>query len=243
MESFKLPNGIAVDFLPRPGSGLFAGTLLVAGGERLLPADKAGLGALTATLLTCGAAGRDATGYAAAVEALGARVTAQPGREKRHRHGAAASPRSLEPTLDLFADAILRPNLSDADFTREKGMLKARIAARADEPVAVARLAGGALLYGRDDPRGRPVEGYEATVEAITPADVKSAAPRLLDPSRARFIFAGDCTRAQLEAALAKRFGKWKGAGDDTAPAARSRRSPPPPPAWRWSTAPAPPRP
>ncbi len=216
VESFKLPNGIAVDFLPRPGSGLFAGTLLASGGERLLPADKAGLGALTATLLTCGAAGKDATGYAAAVEALGARVTAQPGRESTSVtvHGLVSR---LEPTLDLFADAILHPNLADPDFNREKGMLKARIAARSDEPAAVARLAGGALLYGRDDPRGRPVEGYEATVEAITPADVKSAASRLLDPSRARFVFAGDCTRAQLEAALSGRFGKWKGSGGGAA--------------------------
>ncbi|MHB8077879.1 MAG: M16 family metallopeptidase [Candidatus Krumholzibacteriia bacterium] len=216
VESFKLPNGIAVDFLPRAGSGLFAGTLLAAGGERLLPADKAGLGALTATLLTCGAAGKDATAYAAAVEALGADVSAEAGREDVTVtvNGLASK---LEPTLDLFADAILRPTLSDNDFNREKGMLEAGIAARADEPVAVARLAGSALLYGRDDPRGRPVEGYEATVAAITPADVKGAAPRLLDPSRARFVFTGDCTRAQLEAALVKRFGKWQSAGGETA--------------------------
>jgi predicted Zn-dependent peptidase len=141
----------------------------------------------------------------------------------------------LEPTLDLLADACQRPNLAAADFDRERQLQLAGIAARADNPNAVARTAGAALLYGPEDWRGRPLEGSLATVGALALADVQAAAARLLEPSRARFVFAGDCTRAQLESALAKRFGKWrgeKGAGGASAPADAPRAtSAAPPPA------------
>jgi predicted Zn-dependent peptidase len=221
VETFQLANGIRVDFAPRPGTGLFAGGLLVDGGERLLPANQAGLGTLTASLLTAGAGGRDATAFAAAVEALGGNIQAELGREALAVHVSGLSAR-LEPTLDLLADACLRPNLAAADFDRERQLQLAGIAARADNPNAVARTAGAALLYGPEDWRGRPLEGSLATVGALALADVEAAAARLLEPSRARFVFAGDCTRAQLESALAKRFGKWrgeKGAGGAPAPA------------------------
>lgn len=209
VETFRLPNGIRVDFAPRPGTGLFAGGLLVSGGERLLPAGQAGLGALTATLLTAGAGGRDATAFAAAVEALGGHIAAEHGREALAVHVSGLSAR-LEPTLDLLADACQRPNLAAADFDRERQLQLASIAARADDPSAVARAAGAALLYGPEDWRGRPLEGSPATVGALTLADVQAAAARLLEPSRARFVFVGDCTRAQLESALARRFGRWR---------------------------------
>ena len=221
VETFQLPNGIRVDFAPRPGTGLFAGGLLVNGGERLLPAAQAGLGGLTATLLTAGAGGRDATAFAAAVEALGGNIQAELGRETLAVHVSGLSAK-LEPTLDLLADACLRPNLAAADFDRERQLQLAAIEARADNPNAVARTAGAALLYGPEDWRGRPLEGSLATVGALALADVHAAAARLLEPSRARFVFAGDCTRTQLESALARRFGKWrgeKGAGGAPAPA------------------------
>ncbi len=72
IRSLTLANGIPLHVVSRPGSGLFTGTLLVDGGERLVPAGKAGLAALTATLLTRGAGGRDATAFADAVASLGA---------------------------------------------------------------------------------------------------------------------------------------------------------------------------
>ncbi len=211
VESFRLPNGATVDFVARPGTGLFAGNLVVAGGDRLLPPDKAGLATLTATLLTAGAGGRDAAAFAAAVEAIGAQVRASAARESFTVSVQGLAPR-LDATLDLFADAVLRPGLAQPDFDRERRLQAARIQARADEPTAVARLVTSAVLRGRDDWRGRPLDGWAATVGALSLDDARAAAAALLDPARARFVFVGDVTRPQLEAALARRFGKWRAA-------------------------------
>ena len=203
-----LANGIPVDVVARPGSGLFQGALVVDGGERVVPPARAGLASLTANMLTAGAGGRSAAELADAVASLGADVTAS-----ANAHGTTVTVRGLasrlQPTLDLFADAVLRPNLLAEDFDRERDLALERIGARGEDPRMVAFLTASALLYGAEDPRGRPDEGYLQTVGALTLDDVRDSLPRLLSPRQARFVFVGDVDPATLKAELERRFGTW----------------------------------
>jgi len=127
----------------------------------------------------------------------------------------------LGPTLDLVADAVLRPNLAQADVERELDLAKNRAEARADEPRAVAAVATAAALYGPADFRGRPTDGYARTLASATPADVRALAPRLLDPRGAVIVVAGDVEPAAVRAALEARFDRWapRGAAAPAAPA------------------------
>jgi predicted Zn-dependent peptidase len=86
----------------------------------------------------------------------------------------------------------------------------------------VAPLVAAALLYGRDDPRGRPAEGDAATVARLTLADVKAAAPRLLHPRGAILVVAGDFDLGALRQVLSGRLGGWR-------PTAAPPPAPPPP--------------
>jgi predicted Zn-dependent peptidase len=201
----------------------------VDGGERAVPAEKAGLSPILARLLVSGAAGRDAPAYADAVRTLGGEVKARATRTALDLEVSGLSSR-LGATLGLFADAALRPNLSAADFEREAALARARVDARADEPRAVAAVAAAAALHGRDDVRGRPVDGYGRTVAAITHEDVRRLAPRLLDPRGAVLVFAGDFELPALRAALEQRFGGWRPQGE---------RLPAPPPAGAGKAGPA----
>jgi len=212
-EVFRLSNGVEVRAVRTPGTGLFAAHLVVDGGERAVPADRAGLAPVLARLLVSGAGGRDAPAYADAVRTLGAEVKARATRTALDLEVSGLSAR-LGPTLDLFADAALRPSLTASDFAREAALARARVDARADEPRAVAAVAAAAALYGRDDVRGRPVDGYGRTVAAITHDDVRRLAPRLLDPRGAVLVFAGDVDLAALRAALEQRFGGWRPRGE-----------------------------
>ncbi|MBD3866987.1 MAG: insulinase family protein [Acidobacteria bacterium] len=208
-ETFRLSNGLTVHALSRPGSGLFAAELLSDGGEYVIPAEKAGLSALTGTLLTAGAAGRNAGEFADAVALLGAQINAT-------SSGATVSVSvngigsRMEETLDLFADAVLRPNLEQADFDREKQLQLAGIKARADDPVTLAGLASRKILFGSDDPRGRPTAGYAATVGSLTVTDVKETLPTLLNPRDGQLLVVGDFATEALKKSLEKRFGKWR---------------------------------
>jgi len=70
----------------------------------------------------------------------------------------------------------------------------------------------GALLFGADDPRGRPDEGYAATVKTLTLPGLRKLAPAMLHPAAATIVVAGDFEADTLRAALERRFGGWKAA-------------------------------
>ena len=216
-EIFALDNGVQVALMSRPGSGLFSGALIVDGGERLVGADRAGLASLTATMLTAGAGGRSVTEYADAVASLGGDVWTSVSWHDLKVQVRGLSSR-LDPTLDLFADAILNPDLESDDLERERGLAIEGIRSRTQNPNAVAFLTGRSVVYGNDDPRGRPTSGVESTVAAITIDDVRDLYPRLTDRKSAQFVFVGDLDSATLRTALERRFADWPG-GDGTAAA------------------------
>lgn len=207
-EAFRLANGVRVLVIRRPGAGLFAGHVLLDGGERAVPAGEAGLSAVLAQLLTAGAAGRSAPEFDDAVRALGATIRARATGAAIDVSVTGMSSR-LAPTLELLADAVLRPNLAPADFQREAGIAVARAESRTDRPNEVARAVALGALFGPDDPRGRPVDGWPRTLRAIRLEDVRALAPRLLSPRGATLVFAGDLDVPALRRALEARFGAW----------------------------------
>ncbi len=210
-RTLRLANGIELHALERPGSGLFAGALVVRGGDALLAPEQAGLAELCARMLLSGAGGLDAAAFAAAVDDLGASVDADAGVADMTLSVRGLSSR-LAPTLERFAQLALEPRLDAADFAREHELLRAEVAARADDPRRVSGVVANALLLGRDAPGGRPLSGWSETVLGLTPDDVTRALPLLLDPSRASFVFVGDFRAEALRDALDARFGRWRAA-------------------------------
>jgi zinc protease len=222
-----LKNGIKVLCLPRPGTGLFAGAVYGESGPGVLPSDKAGLAVLAASMLGSGAAGKSAAEFAGAVEALGAGIDARAGRYGFRVSVEGLSSRLAE-TLDRFADAVLRPNLTAADFAREKTLLAAEVAARPDDPRQVAGLVARALACGSGHPSGVALEGYGPTVAAIEHKDLAPALTALLHGGNATFVFAGDFEPAVLLEQLEARFGGWPAARDAGGAPAAPVSAPPP---------------
>jgi predicted Zn-dependent peptidase len=212
-----LANGVPLHVIRRPGSGLFSGSLIVDGGERLVPENRAGLAALTATMLTAGAGGRDASAFADAVASLGASVDATASWHSVSVNVSGLSSH-LDDTLDLFADAVLRPGLEAADFDRERNLALDAIRARGQNPATVAFFTGRSVVYGRDDPRGWPGGGYLDTVAAITHDELVGLHPKLLNPANAQFVFVGDFEPGELTAALDRRFDSWTAGAHEVEP-------------------------
>jgi predicted Zn-dependent peptidase len=211
-STFTLDNGIDVHYIVRPGSGLFSGALIADGGERLIPADRAGMASLAATMLTAGAGDRDAAEFADAVATLGGSIDAS---ARWHDLTVTVDGLSskMEATLDLFADAVLRTTLDGDDFARERDLALDEIRSRPESPSTVAFDLARALIFGRDDPRGRPSGGRFETVEKITRDELGRTLPILLDASKSRFVFVGDFDPDALRASLEARFRKWQGRG------------------------------
>jgi zinc protease len=212
----KLVNGVPLHVVNRPGSGLFTGYLLASGGDCNVGANKAGLAFLSATLLSKGAGTRNAAAFAEAVSTLGAGIDARADWHSLTIEVSGLTSR-LGATLDLWADAILRARLTPEDFSREKDLQLAAIKARVESPARVADLTGRALLFGRDDPRGRPVSGWAGTVQSLALADVKELLPRLLDPVNVQLVFVGDLDPAVLKRELDRRLASWQTRGENAA--------------------------
>lgn len=213
----QLKNGQPLYVVSRPGTGLFSGQVIVDGGERLLPSDLAGLASLSATLVTRGAGKLDAAAYGDAVTSLGARITGSSDTNAMTVSVSGLTSR-LDATLALMADALMRPTLAADDVAREKDLALAGIRARSENANRLAQTVGRLTLFGADDPRGRPADGFEAAVEKLTRDQIVQWTPRLFAPARATLVFAGDFTPEQIKAALDRALGAWKG-GEAAAPA------------------------
>ncbi len=211
-EVLKLKNGQPLYVVSLPGSGLFSGSAIITGGETLVPQDKAGLASLCATLVTKGAGARDASAFADAVATLGGRIQAAAGIGDVTLQVSGLTSR-LEPTLALWADALIRPTLGAEDFAREKDLALGAIRSRTENPNQVARAVTGIALFGHDDPRGRPGDGYLDTVESLGLEDVTAWTPHLFHPAQAAFVFVGDFSPQEIKAALDDMLGSWKGKG------------------------------
>lgn len=107
-ERTVLPNGLTLVVMRRTEVPLIAFTIVLRGGARAEPEDRAGLAALTAGLLEMGAGPRNAYEFAAAVEGVGGSFSASAGVETLRIAGQFLA-RDRELMLELLADVLRRP--------------------------------------------------------------------------------------------------------------------------------------
>jgi len=182
-----------------------------------------GLAALTADLLDEGAGRFDAMTLPEEVERLGATLRVAVGADIA-RVSLDTLRDTLEPSLGLLADVIVRPRLTRADFERVRGDRLATLALRPDQPDEVAGLVFERQIFGAHHPYAAPTTGFPATLRAIRLSEVRTFWKSRYRAGDATIIIVGDIDRATVEKPLAAAFAGWA-AG--TAPAPRI----PPPPA------------
>ncbi|HZS34500.1 MAG TPA: pitrilysin family protein [Methylomirabilota bacterium] len=202
-----LPNGLVVLVAERPGIPMVSVRVVVEAGAAYDPADRAGLAALTARLLTRGSGARTAPEVDRAIEFVGGSLEAEAGRDAAELTLTVLR-KDLELGLDLLADALLRPAFPDAELDRQREETRARIRRLEEDPAMVAAQALRRLAFPAH-PYGRPVEGTEASLAAIGRDDVVAFHRTHYRPDRTVVAVAGDVTAADVRAALASRLGGW----------------------------------
>ncbi|MFM8387383.1 MAG: M16 family metallopeptidase [Planctomycetia bacterium] len=217
-EAFRLPSGLEVWHVQRPGLPLVSLRLESSAGSMRDPAGKSGLSALANDMLDEGAGALDSLAYAQALEDLAAQLVPVAEREAA---GLAMSvlKRNLAPALDLFAAALVRPTLADADLERVRALRLAALEQEEADPTELARRIAGAAWWGGDHPYGRPGAGHKDELAALTAEDVRSFIRSHYRPSGCRLYTAGDIDRPALEALLAKAFAGWEDAPRVAVPA------------------------
>jgi predicted Zn-dependent peptidase len=213
VERVQLSNGVEIVYAQR---GAIPATLIAAdfdAGAAADPSGGYGTQRLMLSLLTAGAGGRDAMALAEQQERLGATI-ATGGTLDRTSVTLTALSANLAPSLDLFADVVMRPDFADGEVERLRNQQLAAVAAEATQPNGLATRAFPALVYGADHPYGRPASGLgsQASVQALDRAALVRFHQTWLRPETARFFIVSDRPLAEITPLLEARFGSWAGA-------------------------------
>jgi predicted Zn-dependent peptidase len=182
-------------------------------GREANPSGKAGLGSLTADLLTEGTTTRSGEQIAIDAAMLGADLEATQSTESARVVLDALSGDALAPSLDLLADVVLHPKFNGKDVKRARNEALAAIQGAKDDPQDHARRLFAREVFGADHPYGHLPIGDADTVSELAKKDVKSFYSKWWNAGNASIIVSGTTTQAEIEPLLGQ-FGKWAKARD-----------------------------
>jgi zinc protease len=226
-ESTMLPNGLELVVVEMHKVPVVDVSLVTGAGSVRDPADLPGLATFTALMLQQGAGSRGALDIADEAAYLGASLNTGASYD-----AAIASihvpRRRLGPALDLLADVVLRPTFPDTEVARQRDLRRTQILQQQDQPVVMANLAFSAIVFGAGHPYGRPLNGTEASVAALTRDQVAQFYSTYYRPNGSRLLVVGDVTMAEARQLVSERFGAWARGdlptlADVAAPAAAAR--------------------
>lgn len=200
-----LANGLRVLHDPMPGLETLALSVMVDGGSRWEPEDRAGWSHLLEHMVFKGAGGRSAREIIETVEAAGATINASTGHE-RTSFQVRALKHSLELAVSVTSDLVFRPTLDPAELEREKDVIAQEIAEAYDTPDDHVFELIQAKSY-PDQPLGRPILGSNASLKPATPTTLEDWRALLYAPERMIVSAAGAVDEAELLALAERWFG------------------------------------
>ncbi len=224
-EILTLPNGLQLYLLEDHTTPLVLLRALVAVGSVDDPAGKRGLASLTATMLSEGGAGARAPAPLEELLEFHAADASSGAADEYSTVSLSIRAADLPVLFPVFADLLQRPRFDDQRFEVAVGRFLESLRRREDRPDGVAARALNKAVFGPESLLGR--EPVEATVKALTLADVKAFYAATWGAKGTRLVITGDFDRKALLALLEPAFGAWKGG------AAPARKWTPPAPLVR----------
>ncbi|MEP7099969.1 MAG: pitrilysin family protein [Burkholderiales bacterium] len=213
----RLPNGLRVVLAERRGVQLVTAQLVVLSGSEVDPAQKAGLSAMTAGLLTKGTRRHSATQLAQAAESLGGALDSGAGWHQSEVAITVTVPK-IDAALALVSEVVQQPAFAQAELERSRMQALDELKVAYSNPGTLAALTAQRLLFGAGA-YGHPAGGTPASLARLTRADLVALHAARFRPDNAVLVLAGDLD-AEAALQLARRhFGAWKPAGAAPAPA------------------------
>jgi zinc protease len=210
--------GTRVVVLPQHELPLVHLLVCIPAGSALDPPDRPGLAAATAGMLQDGGAGaRSAPAVAQAFADVGTELEEHVDADQVQLQLTVLA-RDLERTLALVGDLLARPRFDAADWQRAQARRVDEIHRRLDEPEHLADDLFGRVLYGTH-PYAHPFLGTQASVRAISAAELRAFWAAHYGPRTVSFVLVGDVDGAAATPLIARALDGW-----------RSTAQPPPPP-------------
>jgi len=202
-----LANGLRVIVVERHGSPLVAAQLLVTNGAEVDQPELAGLGNMTANLLTKGTEKRSATQIAEAIEALGGSLDAS-ARWDSSRIGVNVTSAKIGPALEILSDVVRRPTFKEDEVERLRQQTLDDLTVELGQPGSIARYVASRVVFG-DTPYGQPLAGTPQSIARIDRKDVVAYHGRFYRPDNAILVLGGDLKADNAFKLAQQYFGDW----------------------------------
>ena len=208
IEHAQLSNGVTVNYAQRDAVPTTQIALSFDAGFAADAPNQRGLQNLTLALLDEGAAGKTSQQIAEEGERLGVGIGAS-GSADRSNVSMSALSANIDPSLDLLADIVQRPDFAQAELDRLRTQTLTGIAQQQKDPNSMAARALPGLIYGANHPYATTGIGDAAAVTAITRDDLTAFQQRWLRPDNMEIYVVSSLPLAELMPKLESRFGKW----------------------------------
>ncbi len=203
-----LPNGMKILIAENHNAPLVAVRALVGSGADRDTQRLAGLASMTAELLDEGAGSRDAIRLAEDLGLLGASLSAGTDWDASYVTLDVLS-KTLEPSLEIFADVVRRPMLPQSALERVRSERLMELLQQREEPAAIAGKRFSNLLYGGGT-YGNSVIGNPESVSRLSIDDVRQFYGRNFVPNNTAIIIAGDIRTSMVIDQIRRLFADWQ---------------------------------
>ena len=223
VQRFTLTNGLAVWLVESHRLPLVGASLVSRLGSGADPPDRPGLAELTTGTLDSGTTNRDALGMSRELEAAGATLSDDTGKDGTWLSASALTDHAPA-ALDILSDAVRNPTFpgDEVDGVRDDDIVALR--QTRDDADTVADTVAERAVFGAGDPYAHPIKGTEDGLRAVTVDDLRRAHDRAFTPATTALVLAGDVTPAEARTLAEGAFGSWTGGA--AAPAAPAPASP-----------------
>jgi zinc protease len=207
-EIRTLSNGLQVVVVMHHEQPAVNLRLIVAAGAASDPADKKGVGALTAQLLGQGTTTRSANEIAETIDYVGGIINVGVGTDLSFVNVLVLKD-SFEFAADLLADVVRNPLFAPAEIERQRQQVLSGLQVSYDDPAYLAGIVFGRLVYG-EHPYGLPHNGSEQSVRAIRREDLQAFHEAHFAPNNALLGIVGDIDAETAFATAERMFGDWE---------------------------------
>lgn len=205
IQEVTSPGGIKAWLVEEKAIPLVTMNFSFRGGSAQDPVGKEGLANLMTTLFDEGAGDLSSQAFQTKLQDLSIRISFEDGRDAMFGELRTLS-ENLDAAAELLTLAVTKPRFEDDAVARMRAQLIAGLRREAKDPETQAGLAFAATVF-PGHPYGRPTQGTETTLSAITSADLKAAHGRLFARDTLQVAVVGDISAERLGKLLDSVFG------------------------------------
>lgn len=204
-----LPNGLRIVVVEHHELPVADFILLTGTGVEADPPGHGGLATLLTALLDEGTTSRNALQIADQEAFLGISLSTSSGWDAS-RISLHTPTAQMDSALALMADVVLHPSFPTPELDRLRAERLTELIQLRDRGPGIADVAYPTIIYGTEHPYGRPLLGTEASVAAITRADLDQFYRTYFRPNNSTLIVVGDVTTDDLVRRVSAAFGSWE---------------------------------